>query len=102
MNLSELDGDTVSRLVNVLRILEQKHAVRIDFDSINSINDALGLLREAQSIKRQIIEESAFNAYHTNPQYNKMVLIQEAMRIYLREVAPNRRLRKKKKSRGTL
>ena len=48
--------------------------------------------------KDDIVNESQFNSYHTNPEYTKHTLILEAVRLYLTEIAPKRLRRKVKES----
>jgi ribosomal protein S27AE len=43
-----------------------------------------------QSVQDQIVTSSAFNSYHSNPEYTKAALITEAVKMLL-EIAPKRR-----------
>ncbi len=48
--------------------------------------------------KDDIVNESQFNSYNTNPDYAKHTLILEAVRLYLAEIAPKRMRKKVKES----
>jgi len=86
------------RLAKILTVLESSHGVKINFDSIKSLNELQGIYEAYGSMKTQLISESAFNSYYEDPQFTEAVLIQEAIHIFLSEVAPKRIKRTQKTS----
>lgn len=98
MVTDELNTSAQYRLSKVLDLLESLYGLTIDFDAVNSVAE-LQSIYEAYGLERsRIISESAFNSYNNDPTYTKAVLIQEAIRIFLSEVAPKRKKRNKKSS----
>jgi transcription elongation factor GreA-like protein len=95
MVIDDLKTSSSYRLSRILNVLESTHGVTIDFSAFESLAE-LQSLHEAYGQQRsKIISESAFNSYNENPQYNEAVLIQEALGIFLSEVAPKRIKRNK-------
>lgn len=78
-----------------MHTLESVHGVKLDFDS-NSIEEIQALGESCEIVKNSIVKESAFNTAFQNPDYTKNMLILEAVRIYLAEIAPKRMSKKKK------
>ncbi len=98
MVTDELNNSAQYRLSKVLGLLESLFGVTIDFAAANSLAE-LQSIYEAYGLERsQIIKESAYNSYNNDPSYTKAVLIQEAIHIFLSEVAPKRIKRSKKTS----
>lgn len=98
MVIDELNTSTKYRLSRVLNVLESLYGITIDFDAADSLAH-LHSIYEMYGLERsRIIKESAFNSYNTDPAYTKAVLIQEAISIFLSEVAPKRIKRSKKTS----
>lgn len=94
MVIDELNTSPNYRLQKILGLLESLFGVTIDFEAANSTAE-LQSIYEAYGVERsRIIEESAYNTSPNNPDYTKAVLIQEAIHIFLSEVAP-KRIRKK-------
>lgn len=94
MGIDELNTSPNYRLSKILGLLESLFGLTIDFDAANS-NAELQSIYEAYGLERsRIIKESTFNSYNNDPSYTKAVLIQEAIHIFLSEVAP-KRIRKK-------
>jgi hypothetical protein len=77
-----------------METLRKLHGVRLDLTG-PSIDDVELALRETAARRDAIIRESQFNAYHDNPEYTKTVLLIEAMRLFLREIAPKRSRRRR-------
>lgn len=82
------------RLNAILETLRTLHGVRLDLKG-SDIGDVEAAFREAVERRDHIIRESRFNEYHSNPEYTKTVLILEAMRLFLREIAPKRLRRRR-------
>lgn len=89
--LNNLDDDTTYKLRKINSVLHSRYGVEIDYSVVDHAK-----LSEMEAVRDGIICESAFNSYHTNPTYTKLTLICEAVRLYLREIAP-RRIRRKSK-----
>lgn len=87
MFINTLDIPGYSRLNQILHTL--KHVHQFEFDSHDGSQ-----LQETQqhylNVQQHIVETSAFNTYHTNPEYAKAALITEAIKMLL-EIAPKRR-----------
>lgn len=97
MVIDELNSSASYRLSRVLNLLESLFGLTIDFDAAESLAQ-LQSIYEVYGLERsKIIKESTYNSYNNDPQYTKAVLIQEAIHIFLSEVAP-KRIRKKKTS----
>jgi hypothetical protein len=95
MNIDELANSPHYRLSKILNLLETMYGITIDFDGAVSGEELAQVYEEFGSVRAQIISEAHHNSYNQNPEYTKAVLIQEAIRIFLSEVAPKRRRRKK-------
>ena len=59
-------------------------------------------LEELEAKKNTIILESGYGDHVSNPEYAKTVLLSEAIRMFLREIAPKRLKRRTKKVDETL
>lgn len=98
MVIDELNTSPSYRLSKIVGLLESLYGLTIDFDAANSTAE-LQSIYEAYGLERsRIINEAAYNSYQSNPDYTKAVLIQEAIHIFLSEVAPKRIKRSKKTS----
>lgn len=79
------------QLNKILRLLETLYGLTIDFDAVKSKAE-LESIYEAYGLERlNIIREAHHNSYNQNSDYTKACLIQEAIRIFLKEIAPKRR-----------
>lgn len=97
MGIDELNTSSSYRLTKVLGLLESLFGLTIDFGAANSTAE-LQSIYEAYGLERsRIIKESTYNSHNNDPSYTKAVLIQEAIHIFLSEVAP-KRIRKNKSS----
>lgn len=94
MGIDELDNSAHFRLSRVLRVLESLYGLTIDFSAANNVEELEAVHEAYGNMRRQIISEAHHNSYHANPDYAKACLIQEAIGIFLSEVAPKRRRRK--------
>jgi uncharacterized Zn finger protein (UPF0148 family) len=87
MFINTLDIPNYTRLNQILHTL--KHVHQFEFTSHEH-----AYLQEAdqmyQTVQQKIVETSAFNSYHANPEYAKAALITEAVKMLL-EIAPKRR-----------
>lgn len=98
MLASELFEDTGNhRLTRLLDALNSLCGVTINFTD-NDDETLKSVMEEFISVKQQIVRESQFNNYHVDPEYTKACLIAEAIRIYLREIAPKRIRRRRQKT----
>jgi regulator of extracellular matrix RemA (YlzA/DUF370 family) len=95
MVLDDLNTSPNFRLTKILGLLESLYGMTIDFEAANSTAE-LQSIYEAYGLERtRIIKEAAFNSHYNDPGYTKAVLIQEAIHIFLSEVAPKRIKRSK-------
>lgn len=84
-----------------MHTLESVHGVKLDFDN-SSVEEIKALGESSQIIKNSIVKESAFNSEMQNPEYTKNLLIMEAVKIYLAEIAPKRLNKKNSVKESTL
>jgi hypothetical protein len=98
MVIDELHTSASYRLAKVLKVLESQYALSIDFGAAQSRAELESIYEEYGLLRSKIINESAFNSYSHNPEYSKACLVQEAITIFLSEVAPKRRPRRAKNS----
>lgn len=97
MVIEELDTGAF-KLTRILQVLESKFDIRLNFDAVKSRAELQSIYEEFGAVRSQIIRESQFNSYNQDPEYTKACLIQEAIQIFLSEVAPKRRQGRVKKS----
>lgn len=97
MVIDELDSPNY-RLSRIVRVLESLYALTIDFGAATSRAELQSIYEEYGLVRSQIVREAHFNSYNQNPDYAKACLIQEAIHIFLSEVAPKRMNRRKKKN----
>ena len=94
MFVDQLKMPNEARLNQILHTLEHVH--QFVFESFEP--QLLQTLEQQYSAaKATIVETSAFNSYHANPDYVKASLITEALRL-LTEIAPSRRKKNIKES----
>ena len=93
MNLDNIGSGGNYKLQKILKTLKESHGVQINFAK-RSMDQILHLQETTEIEKQQIVEHSSFNSYMTNPRYAATMLILEACRIYLKEIAPKRRPKK--------
>ena len=97
MYLNQFESSSEVRLNQILQTLEQVHGVKINIDLDHANSDHV--LKETQqsyeAVRDRIIKESAFNSYQQNPEYIKSMLILEAVRLMITEIAPKRSRRKR-------
>lgn len=97
MYLNQFEKSSDSKLQQILHTLKNVHGIDIKFD-ISSAAGERALLecqKEYEDKRVNIVKESAFNSYQQNPEYIKTMLILEAVRTILKEIAPKRRRIKK-------
>jgi len=92
MFVDDVKASAEHRLNQITHTLKHVHGIELTLDE--SSMDEIELLHDSSEIvKNSIVSESAFNSWHTNPAYTKHMLIMEAVRLYLTEIAPKRRPR---------
>lgn len=79
----------LSKIINTLR--------NVYGVNINLNENCHELLEKSLNNRKAIIMSEKFNTYHLNNEYNKELMISEALKLYLTEIAPKRLGRKKKK-----
>lgn len=93
MNVSDFKSGPYIRLQQFNKLLEQMYGLKIDFDASE---EHLRSVYEHYSERKSLYLKE--HAYGSNcPEFSKIVLITEAIRIFLKEIAPKRT----KKSRRT-
>jgi hypothetical protein len=95
MFVNEFESSSAYRLQQIVSTLKNVHGVELDLGS-HSDNEVRALAESSEIIKNSIVKESAFNSWMQNPEYTKNMLILEAARLYLTEIAPKRQLKKSK------
>ena len=96
MFINDFKSSNGYRLHQVLHTLKSVH--NLDLDLSNNSKQQLTAIKEtSELIKNDIIGESLFNSYNVNPEYAKHMLILEAVRLYLAEIAPKRSPKRKVK-----
>lgn len=95
MVIDELNTSSSYRLSRILNVLESIYGLTIDFSAANNHAELQSVYEEYGAVRSKIIRESQFNSYNQDPDYTKAVLIQEAIHIFLSEVAPKRTKRTK-------
>lgn len=82
-------GFSNQNLEKILHQLKNVHGIALN------LNKSVDVLRNIQeqytSVKNDILIESSYNSYYSLPEYTKAVLICEAIRIFLSEIAPERK-----------
>jgi hypothetical protein len=90
MVVDDLNTSASYRLSRLLAILESKFGVTIDFGAAENAAELQAVFEAYGEVKEQIIRESAYNSYNSNPDYVKASLIRDAISLFLSEVAPKR------------
>ena len=94
MLVHDLDTSAGFKLGRINNLLEQAFGLRIDFDSTDE--HLSQVYEHYRQMRTALIKEHGIAGLQSNPQYTKAVLISEAVRLYLREIAP-KRIRKPKR-----
>lgn len=97
MQLDTFESSNQARLAQILHTLEHVHGIKVNFDISNpDIDDTLLECQKTYEQHRdKLIKESSFNSYLQNPEYTKSMLILEAVKLMLIEIAPKRRRKSK-------
>jgi hypothetical protein len=91
MNVSDFKQRTHEKLEQFNRLLEQLYGLKIDWDA--SEDHLRFVYNHYMDRKKMFLKENSYSS--ADAEMGKIVLITEAIRVYLREIAPSR----KKKSR---
>lgn len=94
MIVNEFENSKEYRLQQIMHTLESVHGMKLDFES-KTVEEIQALGESCEIVKNSIVKESAFNTAMQNPEYTKNMLVLEAVRIYLAELAPKRMNKKK-------
>jgi uncharacterized FlgJ-related protein len=93
MNVSDFKAGSEEKLKQFNYMLEQLYGLKIDFDASEAhLREVFAHYIERKSL---YLKENTYGI--SSPEFSKIVLITEAIRIFLKEIAPKRR----KKSRRT-
>ena len=93
MKLNEL-GDHDSQLKKINQYLLENFGYTINMESIDSVR-VNSTLKKVLARQAQIANETNVKDYHKIPEYNKTVMVAEALKILLREIAPKRQAKEK-------
>ena len=91
MIIEYLDTSPHFRLKKIIGLLENLHGVTINFDAVKDKNHLEAIYLKYAKIKESILLTDEFNVYHLNETYTRASLIQEAIKIFLSEIAPKRK-----------
>lgn len=97
MIVNDLEHSAHFRLAKVLSTLQESYGIHLDFTKAD-FEQLIGVYEECQSTRSRIVESASHNTYHNNATYMESGLIQEAIHIFLSEVAPKRLNRRIKKT----
>jgi len=97
MFVDDVKTSAEHRLAQIAHTLKHVYDTELALDEA-SIDDLAALHDSSEIVKNSIVSESAFNSWHSNPTYTKHMLIMEAVRLYLTEIAPKRRPRNLRES----
>lgn len=98
MVIDDLNTSSEFRLKRIIRVLETLHGVTINFEAASSRAELKSIYEEYGAVRSSIMESASYNSYFQDADYTKACLIQEAIAIFLSEVAPKRRPRRTKNS----
>ena len=93
MFVDDVSTSSRHRLNQILHTLKHVHSFDLKLDE-SSVDEITTIQNISEVLKTNIVQEGAFNNWHSNPDYAKHLLIVEATRLYLKEIAPRRRPRK--------
>jgi len=100
MKLNEL-GDYASQLKKINQYLLENFGYTINMESIDS-DRVNSTLKKVLARQAQIANETNVKDYHKIPEYNKTVMVAEALKILLREIAPKRQTKETKVQESTM
>jgi len=90
MFVDDVKASAEHRLNQIIHTLKHVYDTQLTLDE-SSIDELAAIHDSSEIVKNSIVSESAFNSWHSNPTYTKHMLIMEAVRLYLTEIAPRRR-----------
>jgi hypothetical protein len=90
MFVDDVKTSAEHRLAQIAHTLKHVYDTQLTLDE-SSIDELAAIHDSSEIVKNSIVSESAFNSWHSNPTYTKHMLIMEAVRLYLTEIAPRRR-----------
>lgn len=94
MNVSDFKPEPDSKLGKLVSLLGQMYGIQLDWSCSNA--ELRGVMEHYESKRNFALNEGA--AYHNaNAEYTKYVLISEAIRLFLAEIAPKRKKTQRRK-----
>lgn len=93
MFVDDVSTSSRHRLNQILHTLKHVHSFDLKLDE-SSVDEITTIHNTSEVLKTSIVQEGSFNNWHTDPNYAKHMLIVEATRLYLKEIAPRRRPRR--------
>jgi hypothetical protein len=100
MFVDDVSTSSKHRLNQILHTLKHVHSFDLKLDE-SSVDEITTIHNASEILKSTIVQEGVFNNWHSNPDYAKHMLIVEATRLYLKEIAPRRRPRNLHEGRDT-
>jgi len=97
MIVNDLNTSAHFKLAKIMETLGANHGVYLDFAAAD-FDSLMGVYESCAATRYSIVESANHNTYHSNDKYVEAGLIQEAIHIFLSEVAPkrlNRRMKNK-------
>lgn len=85
MHVSDFSSNSERKLQQIVKMLDSLYDVRVDWDQDEATLRAA--YESYESMRQNVLYESSSQSRD----YTKVVLITEALRIYLYEIAPKRR-----------
>lgn len=90
MFVDDVNTSAEHRLNQILHTLKHVYETELDLDAVD-LEEIKAMQESSEIVKNSIVSENAFNSWHSNPVYTKNMLILEATRLYITEIAPKRR-----------
>lgn len=84
------------KLSKLIKSLDEDFGIDISIYENLSSAELISFLSDLESKKSQIMLESEFNTYHADPDYAKVMLLSETLRMLLKEIHPKRSRKAKK------
>lgn len=97
MQVHNFESSSKARLNQILHTLQHVHGIQINFNlkDPKASQSLLEVQKTYEVLRDKLIKESAFNSYLQNSEYTKSILILEAVKLMLTEIAPKRRRKTK-------
>ncbi len=88
MLVQDIRESATAKLTRLNDQLDQLFGLRIDYDSTNA--HLRQVFEHYREMRTALLHYHGIAGLQNNPQYAKAILISEAVRLFLREIAPKR------------